>query len=165
MAKKNKRTTSIINALKCIDSFSQADLEEIELMLKKPEERNKLLNELRLPIKKGQLIKQIRENKFAFDIDKILKCDDIEVISNFEQQILLDIRKNNLINKINARKVPIPKHIIKDIVLCVSLSELNGIVNKLPQKAKLELGILKSRFFEPNFVSIIPIYTPMGNKR
>ncbi|KRT14723.1 hypothetical protein ASU31_17620 [Pedobacter ginsenosidimutans] len=165
MAKKDKKATLTINALKCLNNFSQVEIEKFELLLKQPDERSKLLNELRIPIKKGLLVKKIIFNRVNFDINKILNCYEFNILSELEKQVSLEIKKDNLIKKINEKKIPIPKNLLREIILSETIDGLNNVIYKLPTNLKLELGKLKFRHSEPDSVSIIPIYTPMGNKR
>lgn len=165
MAKKDKKAMSVLNALKCLNDFSQVELQRFESLLKQPDQRAKLLKELRLPINKGLLIKKIDLNKVIIDHDIILKCCDLETLSEIEQQVSLDIKKDSLIKKINDKKIPITKHVIEQIILAADIKALNYLINSLLAKIKLDLGQLKFRDSESKSVSVIPIYTPMGNKR
>lgn len=112
MAKKDKKSTSIINALKCLNDFSQAEIEKFELLLKQPDERSKLLQELCVPIKKGLLIKKITLNRVDFDTKKILNCYNFNTLCEIERQLSFE-KKNNLIKKINEEKIPIPKDFLR----------------------------------------------------
>ena len=165
MAKKDKKATSIINALKCLNDFSQAEIEKFEWLLKQPDERSKLLQELCIPIRKGLLIKKLILNRIDFDTKKILNFYNLNTLGEIEKQVSLEIKKNNLIKKINEQKIPIPKDFLREIILSETIDGLNNIINKMPNNLKLELGKLKFKHTKPGFVSIVPIYTPMGNKR
>lgn len=165
MAKKDKKGNSVINALKCLNMFSETEIEAFELALKRPDLRNKFLKDYQIQIKKGQLIKRIKLNKVVFETDKIIKCTDVNILSELEQQVSLEIKKDNLFRTINEKKIPIPKHTLEQIALCTNVNDLNHILDNFPNNLKIELGKFKFRRSEPDFVSVIPIYTPMGNKR
>ncbi|TCD08384.1 hypothetical protein EZ449_13365 [Pedobacter frigidisoli] len=162
---KEKKMTSIVNALKSLNCFSKIEIDEFNLILKQPDKKNKLLRELRIPIKKGLLIKKLSVNRIDFDKNKILDCNDYNILLQLEIKISLEMKKSDLIKKINDKKIPISKDIIKKIILSNSIAKLNTLIQELPANIKFELKTINFRDSEHGFVSINPIYTPMGNKR
>lgn len=110
-------------------------------------------------------MKRITLNNITFETDKIINCTDIKILSNFEQIILLEIRKFKLFGIINAKNIPVSKEMIEKISLSTNINELNKIVENFPNSIKIELGTFKYRRSGSTFSSVKAIYTPMGNKR
>lgn len=165
MEKRDKKGNSVINALRCLNKFSETEIQTFELALKQPEQRSKFLKDFHIHIKKGQLIKRINLNKIIFEVQRIINCVDLKILAYLEQEVSLEIKKDNLFKAINDKEIPVSKQMLEKISLSSSINELNGIIESFPNNIKVELGKFKFRRSEPDFSSIIPLYTPMGNKR
>jgi hypothetical protein len=163
--KKDKKANSIINALKCLNRFSDAEIEQFEFHLKHPELKSKFLEKFKFPIKKGMLIKKIILTKINFDLEIIHNSIDFDSVLLIEKQIDLEVRKENLIKIVNKKKILIQQSWLKDIILSESISDLNKIIGNLPMIIRIQLGNLNYSKSDKKKSSIIPIYTPMGNKR
>lgn len=163
--RKDKKGNSVLSALKCLDYFTQLEIEQFESRLKQPELRQHTLEEFQLPIKKGMLIKKIILTNLDFNKDLVRNCNDLKSVFIIEQQINLEIKKEDIIKKINKKKIPIQNQWLKDIIVSENIADLNKVIENLPMSIKLVLGKLKYSNSNEKSLSINPIYTPMGNKR
>ena len=163
MDMKDKNLNKVLNALKCLDEFTDCKLEEIKIGLSNANRKDSLLRELQLPIKKARLVQKVKLCNVAFDTSRILQEENLSELIKIEKLISLEILKNTTLKTINDKKLPISKSIIQNIVAAKSIDDLNQKLNDIPYPMRVHIVKIKSR--ESKSVSVVPIYTPMGNKR